>query len=65
MKKRYFLVCPLYNFDTLWQAYSTTSRMSFLEAYQIDNCKEEKSFNNEKDAVRYVKSKGVRRVWKI
>lgn len=58
--KRYFIVSPLYEHDTLWKVCSTLSKRSFLEAYSIDNYKEERDFDNEGDATYFIKARGHR-----
>ena len=58
MKKKLFIVQPVYDGDILWRVCSTTSRKAFLEAYWADEYEEEKDFTNKMDAVKYCKSIG-------
>lgn len=65
MKKRYFIVRPIWEGDNLWKVCSTTSKKSFLDVYQMDEYKEVKDFDNETDPVKYARSKGCKRAYII
>lgn len=58
MKKRIFIVAPLYQHDHLWKVCSTTSKESFLLVYQSDNYEELKDFDDEIKAKEYATKKG-------
>lgn len=57
MKKRWFIVVPYYQEDKLWRVCSTTSKMTFFNAYQLDEYEEEKDFDNEPDALEFARKK--------